>query len=454
MRELVDFYLANIEKGQALNLFVEVFAEEAKAKAAEIDQKIAEGTAGKLAGLVIGIKDVICYQGHGLTAGSRMLSGFESLFTATALERLLAEDAIVIGRQNCDEFAMGSSNETSVYGPSSHPTFPEHVPGGSSGASAAAVKAGMCHASLGSDTGGSVRQPASFCDVVGFKPTYGRISRWGLIAYASSFDQIGPITRSVEDAALLLEIMAGPDGKDQTAAQAPVQAYANQLQAERPLRFLYLKEAWDSPGLDPEIAQKGQEIFQQLQAAGHEVKGVDFPLLEQMVPCYYILTTAEASSNLSRYDGIHYGHRAETPQALAEIYTHSRSEGFGAEVQKRIMLGTFVLSTGYFDAYYAQAQKVRRMIQEQTQALFEAGDIILTPTAPTPAFRQGEKTTDPIAMYLGDIFTVHANLAGMPAISLPLGTHSSGLPFGLQLMGNLFEESLLFQASGILSAAR
>ena len=446
--------MGNIQKGQALNLFVEVFEEEAKEKAREIDQKIQAGTAGRLAGLVIGIKDVICYKDHGLTAGSKMLSGFTSLFTATALERLLAEDAIVIGRQNCDEFAMGSSNETSFYGPSSHPIQPTHVPGGSSGASAAAVAAQMCHASLGSDTGGSVRQPASFCGVVGMKPTYGRISRWGLIAYASSFDQIGPLTQSVEDAALLLEIMAGQDGKDQTAAQKEVPAFHQTLKQEGPLRFLYLKEALTSPGLDQEIKERCEHVLHLLKQEGHQVEEVSFPLLDYMVPCYYILTTAEASSNLSRYDGAHYGYRSPQAKTLEDMYTLSRSEGFGAEVQKRIMLGTFVLSTGYFDAYYAKAQKVRKMVQEETKALFGQGDILLTPTAPTPAFPQGAKTEDPIEMYLSDIFTVHANLAGMPAISLPLGQHSSGLPFGLQLMGDLFQEKQLLQAASLMMNLR
>ncbi|MEO0468556.1 MAG: Asp-tRNA(Asn)/Glu-tRNA(Gln) amidotransferase subunit GatA [Bacteroidota bacterium] len=438
--DLVDFYLDRIEAHQHLNLFVEVFEEEAKEKATLIDAKRAEGTAGRLAGLVIGIKDVICYQGHRLQASSRILDGFDSLFTATALERLLAEDAIVIGRQGCDEFAMGSSNETSVYGPARNPIDEDRVPGGSSGASAAAVAANLCHAALGSDTGGSVRQPSAFCGTIGLKPSYGRISRWGLIAYASSFDQIGPITRSVEDAALLLEIMAGPDGKDNTASSQPVLPYSTALSAEKPMTIGYLQEALDSPGLDPQIHARTQTILADLKAAGHQLKPLSFPLLEHVVPCYYILTTAEASSNLSRFDGIRYGHRSEKAHDLESVYRLSRSEAFGSEVQRRIMLGTFVLSAGYFDAYYTKAMKVRRLIKEATEQMFAACDVILTPTAPGPAFRIGEKMDDPIEMFLSDIYTVHANLAGVPAISLPLGKTDEGLPFGIQLMGQAFQE--------------
>jgi len=449
--DLVDVYLARIEAHAHLNAFVEVYTEEARAAAVVVDQKIAAGTAGPLAGLVLGVKDVICHQDHGLTASSRMLTGFQSLFSATALERVLAADAIIIGRQACDEFAMGSSNETSCYGPVRNPVHPDYVPGGSSGASAAAVGASLCHASLGSDTGGSVRQPASFCGVVGLKPTYGRVSRWGLIAYASSFDQIGPITRSVEDAARILHVIAGPDGKDNTAHAVPVPDYPAALDAPaRPWRIGYLQEAWDSPGLDPEIRQRGLDLMARLRAGGHEVKPVSFPLLDYVVPCYYILTTAEASSNLSRYDGVHYGYRSPQAEKLEAVYTRSRSEGFGLEVQRRILLGTFVLSAGYYDAYYGQAMKVRRRIRDYTLELLSDCDFLLTPTAPGTAFKLGEKLDDPIAMYLSDIYTVHANLAGIPAISLPLGQHSNGLPFGLQLMGRPLAEADLLAASRYL----
>ncbi|MEZ4776303.1 MAG: Asp-tRNA(Asn)/Glu-tRNA(Gln) amidotransferase subunit GatA [Bacteroidia bacterium] len=448
--DLVDLYLARIESSRDLNLFVEVYAQEAREKAAEIDRKIAAGTAGKLAGLVIGIKDVLCYKGHTLTAGSGVLKDFESQFTATAISRLLAEDAIVIGRQNCDEFAMGSSTETSIYGPAHNPIDPSRVTGGSSGASAASVRANLCHAALGSDTGGSVRQPASFCGVVGLKPTYGRVSRWGLIAYASSFDQIGPVTRSVEDAARILEVMAGKDEYDNTSSSEPVPAYTEAVLPENKIQRAtigYIREAVESEGMDPEIRQRVMQMLEELKAKGHVVKALDFPLLEYVVPCYYVLTTAEASSNLARFDGVHYGYRSAHSADLEELYVKSRTEGFGPEVRKRIMLGAFVLSSGYYDAYYTKAMKVRRLIRDKTEQLFESCDYILLPTAPTPAFKLGEKISDPVEMYLSDIYTVHANLAGVPAVSVPAGTHSSGLPFGVQLMGKKFDEA------GLLSFA-
>ncbi|MEM8891054.1 MAG: amidase family protein, partial [Bacteroidota bacterium] len=323
-----------------------------------------------------------------------------------------------------------------------NPWSPDSVPGGSSGASAAAVAAGLCHASLGSDTGGSVRQPAGLCGVVGVKPSYGRISRWGLIAYASSFDQIGPITNSVEDAALILEIMAGNDPQDNTSSSKEVSPYSSRCKtgADKKYKIGYLKEALESEGLDPEIKQRKLDIIEAWKAEGHELIEIEFPLLEYLVPCYYILTTAEASSNLSRYDGIRYGHRSEDSEKLEDLYRKSRSEGFGEEVQRRILLGTFVLSAGYYDAYYTQAMKVRRLIREKTEAIFKQCDFLFSPTSPSTAFKIGEKIADPIEMFLADIFTVHANLAGMPAISLPLGMHSNQKPFGLQLMANSFQE--------------
>ena len=447
-KELVEQYLSRIHAQPQLNIFTEVFEAEARAKATELDEKLARGEGGKLAGLVLGIKDVLCYEGHGLTASSRILGEFEAMFTATAVQRLLDEDAIIIGRQNCDEFAMGSSNENSAFGPTRNPINPECVPGGSSGASSAAVAAGMCHASLGSDTGGSVRQPAAFCGTVGLKPTYGRISRWGLIAYASSFDQIGTITRSVEDAARLLHLMAGPDGRDNTASSQPVADYGAALnQPAKPLTIGYIPETIQHDGLDPEIRDHMNELIERLKAAGHQLKALPFPLLKYVVPCYYILTTAEASSNLSRYDGVRYGYRSDAATSLEELYRLSRSEGFGEEVKRRIMLGTFVLSTGYYDAYYTHAMKVRRMIRDATVAMLADCEVILTPTTPSPAFKIGEKSTDPVAMYLSDIYTVHANLAGVPAISLPLFTHSNGLPIGVQLIGNYFQEASLLSIS-------
>jgi aspartyl-tRNA(Asn)/glutamyl-tRNA(Gln) amidotransferase subunit A len=448
-RERVSYFLQKCREAVHLNAFVELFEEEALQAATRIDQKIQNGTAGRLAGLVVGIKDVICYQDHLLTASSPILSSFSARFSATAVERLLEEDAIILGRQNCDEFAMGSSNETSRYGITRNPVDPERVPGGSSGGSAAAVAAGLCDASLGSDTGGSVRQPAGFCGVSGFKPTYGRISRWGLIAYASSFDQIGIISKHVEDAALILEVIAGPDGRDSTASTEAVPSYSAAIRKgpDRKFRIGYIRETLESQGLDAQIRRESMEMIDRLRAAGHVVEPVSFPYLEFVVPCYYILTTAEASSNLSRYDGIRYGYRTPSPGDLNQTYTQSRSEGFGVEVKRRILLGTFILSAGYYDAYYAKAQKVRRLIREQTFGLLKEYDFLMSPTSPGAAFRIGEKTADPISMYLSDIYTVHANLAGLPAISLPLLSAEEGLPAGMQFMAAPFKESDLLAFS-------
>ncbi|MDX2282712.1 MAG: Asp-tRNA(Asn)/Glu-tRNA(Gln) amidotransferase subunit GatA [Bacteroidia bacterium] len=442
---LVESYVQTAAARASLNAWLEWDEAAALEQAAGVQARIGRGTAGPLAGLVLGIKDVICYRGRRLSAASRILEGFESQITATAVERLAAADAVILGRLNCDEFAMGSSNENSAFGAVRNPLDESRVPGGSSGGSAAAVAARTCHAALGSDTGGSVRQPAAFCGLVGLKPTYGRISRWGLIAYGSSFDQIGTLTHSVEDAARLLHVMAGPDGRDTTASPEPVPDYPAQMQAfaDRPLRIGYVQETLDSPGLDPEIRAQMQALMGRLQAAGHTLREVHFPLMPYVVPCYYILTTAEASSNLARYDGIRYGHRAQDAASIDALYRRSRTEGFGAEVQRRILLGSFVLSSGYYDAYYRQAMKVRRLIRTHTLELLQDCDVLLTPTAPGTAFRLGEKSGDPIAMYLSDIYTVHANLAGIPAISLPLGLHSDGLPTAVQLMGRPFEEGLL-----------
>lgn len=449
--DLVDSFLARIKSKANLNAFVEVFEDEARSRAKIVDQKMAQGSAGQLAGLVLGIKDLYCYQHHGLSAASRILNGFESQITATAIERLLAEDVIIIGRQNCDEFAMGSSNENSSYGPTKNPIQTDKVPGGSSGGSAAAVKAGLCHASLASDTGGSIRQPAAFCDLVGLKPTYGRVPRWGLIAYASSFDVVGPITHCVEDAARILEVIAGPDGRDNTASQQPLSSYAKEIRKSGgPYTIGYLREALESPGLDSEIKSQTESLIERLKGDGHQLIALDFPMLDYVVPCYYVLTTAEASSNLSRYDGVHYGYRSEQAETLDEVYRLSRTEGFGAEVKRRIMLGTFVLSSGYYDAYYTQAMKVRRLIREQTLQMLETCDFLVTPTTPTTPFKLGEKMDDPIEMFLSDIYTVHANLAGVPAISLPLGQHSNGLPFGIQLMGKAFGEAELLRFAASL----
>lgn len=441
----VNHFLSCIEElNPTLNVFLEVYTEEAKSRAIEVDEKIKNGTAGRLAGMVIGIKDVLAYKDHGLQAASKILAGFKSQFTATAIQRLLDEDAIIIGRQNCDEFAMGSSNENSAFGVTRNFANTDHVPGGSSGASAVAVQAGMCHASIGSDTGGSVRQPAAFCGVVGFKPTYGRISRWGLAAYASSFDCIGPITNTVEEAALLLEVMAGADDFDSTVSTKEVEKYSENLAGEtKKFRIGYFKEALESEGLDEEVKNKTFEKINALKAAGHTVEAVDFPLLKYLLPTYYILTTAEASSNLSRYDGVRYGYRTENAGSLEELYKKSRSEGFGNEVKRRIMLGTFVLSADYYDAYYTKAQQVRRKIKDATDKLLNSYDFIVSPTTPSSAFKIGEDFEDPIQMYLADIFTVQANVVGYPAISIPNGTDKQGLPVGFQILGKEFAESSL-----------
>jgi aspartyl-tRNA(Asn)/glutamyl-tRNA(Gln) amidotransferase subunit A len=448
VEEITKTYLKRIEARNNLNAFLEVFEESAIAKAKEVDEKRKKGTAGKLAGMVIGLKDNICYKDHKVSAASKILSGFESLYSATVVERLLKEDAVIIGRLNCDEFAMGSSNENSAYGPVLNPLNEKLVPGGSSGGSAAAVAAKLCTAALGSDTGGSIRQPASFTGTYGLKPTYGRISRYGLIAYASSFDQIGPFTNNLEDSALLYQIMAGEDKFDSTASQRKVEEVTN-IDSSKKMRVGVVKDYMNAKGLNNTVKTQINTTVEALRQAGHEIVELEFPFVEQMVPTYFVLTTAEASSNLSRFDGVHYGHRSTSAKGVEETYKKSRSEGFGPEVKRRIMAGTFVLSHGYYDAYYTKGQKVRRLIQEKTDEMFDHVDVILTPATPDVAFEvNGVKDT--IQMYLQDIFTVHANLSGNPAISLPIGKNDDGLPFGLQVMTKRFDEKTLFDFSKIL----
>lgn len=446
--DLVRYYLNRIEKYRHLNAFLEVWGEEALEKAAELDEKKRSGLPlGCLAGMVIALKDNIVYKDHAVSASSRILEGFTSVYSATAVQRLLDEDALFIGRTNCDEFAMGSSNEHSAYGPVKNPLDETRVPGGSSGGSAAAVAAGLCTAALGSDTGGSIRQPASFCGVVGFKPTYGRISRYGLIAYGSSFDQIGPITHNVEDAALLTEIMAGPDGYDLTAISETPEKYAETQFAEPgPKKIAVFSVILEHPSIDPAVKKHFKQALELLREKGHEISVVEFPYLDYMVPTYYVLSTAEASSNLSRYDGIRYGFRTENAESLNETYVKSRSEGFGKEVKRRIMTGTFVLSSGYYDAYYQRGQQVRRLIRNATDEILNHHDFIVCPTSPGFAFPFGGKSGDPVAMYLEDIFTVQANLTGNPAISIPMGKEN-GLTSGLQIMaGRKQETDLLVMA--------
>ncbi len=447
----VQDFLDKAKQQQHLNAFIELWPEEALQRAAQIDTQISQGNAGKLAGMVIALKDNICYKGHSVTASSKILKGFESLYNATVVDRLLAQGVIIIGRCNCDEFAMGASNETSAYGPVLNAQDNSRVPGGSSGGCAVAVQAGLCHAALGSDTGGSIRQPAAFCGQVGFKPTYGRVSRWGLLAYGSSFDQIGPITTNVYDCALLMEVIAGADGRDATASNKKVEDYTHLEQSNKSLRIAYLDTCFNNPGLDEELRNQSFAIFEQLKELGHTVEAVEFPYLDYLVPAYYVLTTAEASSNLSRYQGLTYGHRTEEKGDLDSLFKKSRSEGFGREVKRRIMLGTFVLTSDYYDAYYTKAQRVRRLIQESTDKILESYDFIITPTTPSTAFKFGEKTEDPVAMYLADIFTVQANLSGHPAISIPAGVHSNGMSWGIQLMGTQFGEKKLLGFSEELS---
>lgn len=445
---IVQDYLTEIEKQKELNAFLEVFTESVLEQAQQVDEKIKSGTAGRLAGVVIGIKDNLCYKGHKVSASSNILHEFESLFTGTAVQRLIDEGAVIIGRLNCDEFAMGSSNETSAFGTVKNPLDPSKVAGGSSGGSAAAVAAGLCTASLGSDTGGSIRQPASFTGTYGLKPTYGRISRHGLIAYASSFDQIGPFTNSLEDTALLLQIMAGKDAYDSTASSREVPAYMDGALPSK-IKVAVLKESFETKGIDPEVVSTTEAIIADLRSKGHEVELVSFPYLDYVVPAYYVLTTAEASSNLSRFDGVHFGYRSPDAKGVEETYKKSRSEGFGKEVKRRIMAGTFVLSHGYYDAYYTKAQKVRRVLQTKTDEIFRSYDFILLPTTPSTAFEQGG-VKDPIQMYLQDIFTVHANLTGHPALSIPFGNHSNGLPFGIQIIGKPFDENGLLNFAAYL----
>ncbi len=447
---IVEHFLTEIDNRKELNAFLEVFSSSARSEALRIDQKIKEGTAGNLAGVVIGIKDNICYKDHRVSASSKILEGFESLYTATALQRLLDQDALVIGRLNCDEFAMGSSNENSAFGPVKNNHNVKYVPGGSSGGSAVAVSAGLCTVALGSDTGGSIRQPASWTGTFGLKPTYGRISRYGLIAYASSFDQIGTFTNSMEDTEILFELMSGADPFDETTSNA---VYAKSTNNTQKLKVGVLKECLDHPGLDQEIKGKINELIEHLAKNGVEIIPLSFPYLDYMVPTYYVLTTAEASSNLSRFDGVHYGYRSPNAQGVEETYVLSRTEGFGAEVKRRIMTGTFVLSNEHYDAYYTQAQRVRRVMKNATDQMFKEVDVLLLPTTPTTAFEIGA-VTDSIQMYLQDIFTVHANITGNPALSIPFATHQNGMPYGVQVMADRFCENKLFDFFNIFNALK
>ncbi len=447
---LVNDVLKNIEKHKHLNAYLEVFTESALKQADIVNQKILNKTAGKLAGVIIALKDNICYKNHKVSASSKILNGFESLYSATVVEKLLKEDAIIIGRCNCDEFAMGSSNENSAYGNVLNSLNEKYVPGGSSGGSAVAVAANLCHVALGSDTGGSIRQPASFTGTIGVKPTYGRVSRYGLIAYASSFDQIGPITKNLQDAALITSIISGKDEMDNTTSSAHTSCETINSSTKK-FKIAYIKDCVEAEGLDPEVKKATLTKLNFLKQNGHSVEEVDFPYLDYLVPTYYVLTTAEASSNLARFSGIHYGFRSNDGKDLESTYKKTRSQGFGKEVKRRIMLGTFVLSAGYYDAYYNKGQKVRRLIQNKTFELLKSYDALITPSTPGTAFEFGKNSADPIKMYLEDIFTVQANIAGIPAISMPSGIHSNGLPMGIQIMCNYFEEDKMFEIATLIN---
>lgn len=485
--EITQEYIDGIESDNgAINAVVHIDQKHALEEAHSIQQKIEEGTAGKLAGAVIGVKDLICEEGKPTTCASEILSNFESVYDATVIQKLKEEDALLVGRLNMDEFAMGSSNENSIYGPVHNPYDHDKVPGGSSGGSAAAVAAHFCTAALGSDTGGSIRQPASYCGVVGLKPTYGRVSRHGLVAFASSFDCIGPLSNSVEDAAAILEVIAGTDANDNTTSSRPVPSYTDVIKEPRENIKIGVPEEYFADGLDDEIRSGIEQKLGQLENNGADLVPIHLPHMKYGIPTYYILATAEASSNLARYDGIRYGKRADIEEveedlahekiaikeqmemasgeqaatlskrldsmdsSLVRLYKKSRTAGFGDEVKRRIMLGTYVLSAGYYDAYYTKAQKVRRLIKQDFTKAFEKVDVIVSPTAPTTAFSIGEKADDPLQMYLNDMYTTSANLAGICGISVPAGTHSNGLPYGIQFMGDVFEEEKILNAGRLI----
>ena len=441
--ELVRFYLNEIKTKDDYNAFIETFDDSSYEQARIVDRDILNNKKKRLSGLIIGIKDNICYKNHVVTASSLILKDFKSLYNATVVNKLIEEGAIVIGRLNCDEFAMGSANENSVYGPVKNPNDISKVSGGSSGGSAAAVASGLCLVALGSDTGGSIRQPASICGVVGIKPTYSRVSRFGLIAYASSFDQIGPIANNIYDASLVLEVISGHDSNDSTSSKRIVPIYSKLNAPSEKMKIAYMSECIDHKGLDKKIKEKFLKKVNDLQNKGHVVEPVSFPYLDYLVPTYYVLSTAEASSNLSRFDGINYGYRAENSENLEETYINTRTQGFGEEVKRRIMLGTFVLSAGYYDAYFTKAQKIRRIIKENIEEIFSNYDFILSPTTPHVAFPIGNEITDPTQMYLEDIYTVLANLTGNPAISVPSSEKVYDLHHSYQLMSKTFEEDRL-----------
>jgi aspartyl-tRNA(Asn)/glutamyl-tRNA(Gln) amidotransferase subunit A len=449
-RELTDHHLARIEAvDSSVHAFLEVTADRARADADRLDEARAAGEdLPPLAGVPIAIKDNLCTKGIRTTCSSRMLESFVPPYESTVTDRLWRSGAVLIGKTNLDEFAMGGSTETSAFGPTANPWNTEYVPGGSSGGSAAAVAAGECMASLGSDTGGSIRQPASFCGVVGLKPTYGRVSRYGLVAFASSLDQVGPFATSVSDAAELLQAIAGEDPRDSTCLKAPVPNYRDRLgRSVSGLRIGVVRECFDQKGLDPQVKASVLAAADLLQSLGAELVDVSCPRFNDGIATYYVIAPSEASANLARYDGVKYGFRADDASSLAAMTARSRAEGFGSEVQRRILIGTYALSAGYMDAYYRKAQQVRTLIRRDFETAFASVDVLLTPTAPSTAFAAGAHADDPLAMYLADLLTIPANLAGLPAINVPCGFDSAGLPIGVQLIGNVLEEPLLLQVA-------
>lgn len=441
-----------IDQRTSLNAFISVFKDSTLQHARGVDAKLRAGTAGPLAGMVMAMKDVLCMEGTVTTCGSRILKDHVSIYDATAVKRLREADAVFIGKTNMDEFAMGSSGENSAFGATRHPLDESRVPGGSSSGSCVAVAAGMATASLGTDTGGSIRQPAGFCGIVGLKPTYGRVSRYGMVAFASSFDQIGPFANSTRDAARILQVIAGHDELDSTSSTAPVPDYLAAMDRNVKGMRIGMPKEYFSDALDPVIRAALMTKIDSLRNAGAEIVTVSLPHSEFTISTYYILATAEASSNLARYDGARYGYRSPEAHDLNSMYVRSRSEGFGDEVKRRIMLGTYVLSSGYYDAYYRKAQQVRRLIQNDFTEAFRSVDCIVTPIAPTTAFALGEKMDDPLQMYLNDIFTVSANLAGIPGISVPAGTDAKGMPIGIQLLGKHFDEATILKVADTIES--
>jgi len=444
--DLTKSCLARAEETRDLNSFIELCGERALDQAIEADKRIAKGETTPLLGIPLGIKDIIVTKNIRTSCGSRILSNFIPPYDATAIKKLKQQGAVIIGKNNMDEFGMGSSNENSFFGPVKNPWNKEHVPGGSSGGSAVAVAAGVVPASLGSDTGGSIRQPAAFCSLVGLKPTYGRVSRYGLIAYASSLDQIGFFTRTVRDAAIMSQQLAGKDPLDSTSVDVEVPDFSASLGKSIKGMRVGVPRQYFLEALDSEVSKIVSDAISHIKGLGAEIVEIDLPNTDAALAAYYIIAPAEASSNLARFDGIRYGYRSEEYTDLKELYSKTRSEGFGQEVKRRILVGTYVLSSGYIDQFYNKALKVRRLIVEEFNAAFEHKcDVIVSPTTPTAAFKLGEKTADPVAMYLNDIFTIPANLAGLPCMSIPCGFNSGGLPVGLQLIGKAWDEAVLLK---------